>query len=72
MKRVNATIRGDGITHIEAPGCIVNIHTGLTNRTGQSVTAISIVCDQYAGEPKWTLPDLNDTKSFNVRVMCDN
>ena len=55
-----------------APGCIINIHAGLTNRTGQPVTAIQIICDDYAGEPKWTLPDLNDVKHFNVRVMCDN
>ena len=72
MKRVTATKRGDGITHIEAPGCVVNIHVGLTNRQGQAVTAITIRCDQYAGEPVWTLPDFNDAKHLQVRVMRED
>jgi len=55
--------------HIEAPGCIINIHTGLRTSDGQRATAITVQCDQYAGEPKWTLPDLGGAKHFNVRVV---
>lgn len=55
--------------HIEAPGCVINVHVGLHNRDGQDVTSVTIQCDQYAGEPKWTLPDYNDAKHLNVRVL---
>ena len=72
MKRVTAVTSEDGITHIEAPGCVINIHAGLTNRQGQVVTAITIRCDQHVGEPVWVLPDFNDVKYLNVRVMRED
>lgn len=61
-------INGDTL-HVEAPGCIVNIHVGLATSEGSDVTAISIQCDQYAGEAKWTLPDYGDAKHLNVRAV---
>ncbi len=69
MKQVTAATRGDRITHIEAPGCIVNIHTGLYDTQGCAVTSVEILCDQYAGEPKWSLPDFGDRTCMNVRVV---
>ena len=42
------------ILHIEAEGCIVNIHVGLTDALGCSVTRVSIIPDRYAGE-EWTV-----------------
>ena len=57
MKRPKAKWLNGNTLHIEAPGCIVNIRVGLRNLDGQEVTAVSVKCDQYAGEPKWSLPD---------------
>lgn len=71
MKRISTRKLPDGILHIEAPGCVINIHPGLHNSDGQEVTAIAIQCDQYAGEPKWTLPEFNGGKYLNVRVLRD-
>lgn len=39
--------------HVEAPGCIVNIHFGLTNEAGHAVTNISVTADDYVGGPSW-------------------
>ena len=57
MKTITATTRGDRITHIEAPGCIINVHVGLTDTEGRSITSVEVLCDEYAGEPEWTIPD---------------
>ena len=58
--------------HIEVEGCIVNIRTGLHDSAGHKVTSVEVICDQYAGEPKWSLPDLSDARTFNVRVVQGN
>lgn len=68
-KRITTRKLNDGTLHIEAPGCVINIHPGLHNTKGQEVTAITIQCDQYAGESKWTLPDYEDSKHLNVRAV---
>jgi hypothetical protein len=39
--------------HVEAPGCIVNVHFGLHDASGREVTTVSVNPDQYAGEPAW-------------------
>jgi len=59
-------------THIEAPGCIVNITPGLSGAGGRQVTSIEIICDQYAGEQHWYLPDINadrPPRATNIRVV---
>ena len=56
------------LLHVEAPGCIVNIRTGLTDSEGRSVTSVSILCDQYPGEPAWTMPDFQGGKTLHVRI----
>lgn len=61
-------INGDTL-HVEAPGCVVNVRLGLHNSEGQDVTAITVQCDQYAGEPAWSLPDYGDAKHLNARVV---
>lgn len=58
--------------HIEAPGCIINVHIGLFTSDGQAVTAITIQCDQYAGEPIWTLPDYGNAATLNVRAVRED
>lgn len=77
MKSISVSKRSKfRLLHIEAPGCIVNIHFGLTDRDGREVTNISISADQYAGEPKWqAIADTRDTsdpgKGIGVRVVRD-
>ena len=53
------------LKHIEVAGCIVNIRTGLQDRTGRKVTSIEILPDDhYAGERIWKLRGC-----FNNRVV---
>lgn len=70
MKRVTAAAHGT--THIEGPGVIVNIITGLTANDGKIVTAIEILADgnRYAGPPQWWI-DNNGTleHAAYVRVV---
>lgn len=58
----------DKLLHIEAPGCIINVHIGLHDSAGNGITAIEIKCDEYAGEPNVYLPDFDNAKTLNVRV----
>jgi len=53
--------------HIEAEGCIVNIRQGLTDRLGRSVTSIEVLPDKYAGEPKWKLYGLSNTRVVKLK-----
>lgn len=41
-----------GILHVETRLGIVNIHAGLADASGREVTAIEIIPDAYAGEPR--------------------
>lgn len=62
----------NGFKHIEVEGCIVNIRTGLTGAGMRRVTSIEIICDQYAGEQHWYMPDLNSDnppRATNIRVV---
>ncbi len=61
------------VLHIEAPGCIINIRHGLTNRDGQAVTSINVIPDDhYAGEKAWrVVADGWDASGINVRVVED-
>jgi hypothetical protein len=58
-----------GLCHIEAPGCIVNIYHSLTDTEGRSVTRVDIRADQYAGEPKWTLPDVPEPSEAQIKRL---
>lgn len=62
---------GHECLHIEAPGCIVNIHAGLHDDHEREVTRISIDAagDKYAGDKQWWCPDLQDPKGLGVRVV---
>lgn len=53
------------ILHIEAPGCIINVHVGLHDSDGRAVTSISVSPngDRYSGEPEWWLADDDIPKS---------
>lgn len=58
--------------HVEAPGCIVNIHFGLTDTEGRSVTNVSINADgrRYAGERGWFVAT-EDFENLNPRdIQC--
>jgi hypothetical protein len=71
-RKPSATVskRDNGqLIHIEAPGCIVNIRLGLSTVAGQEVTAITIQCDNYAGEAAWTMPDFENARHLHVRVV---
>ena len=65
MRRIQISERArSNVTHIEAPGCIVNITHGLSEaRTGRGVTSIEVIpnsdCD---------LPDATGQRVVNVRV----
>ena len=46
----------NGVQHIEAEGCIVNIQEDLHDSDGKRVTAVSIIPDNgYVGEKIWKL-----------------
>jgi len=46
----------NGVQHIEAEGCIVNIQENLRDNVGRKVTAVSIIPDdRYTGEKVWEL-----------------
>lgn len=63
--------RGYRGLHIEIPGAIVNIRTGLHNAKGQEVTHISISADQYAGE-EWSADwGTVDAKGGACRIIED-
>jgi hypothetical protein len=57
-KRVNLSSKRERL-HIEAPGCIVNIHTGMVTVDGAEVTSVEVIADgdRYAGEPPWWIDD---------------
>jgi hypothetical protein len=59
----------DKLLHIEAPGCIVNIRVGLSDSNGNAITSVEVKCDEYAGEPHVYLPDFDNAKALNVRVL---
>ena len=40
-----ATNRSDNILHIETDGCIVNIHVGLHDKDGRTVTRVDVLPD---------------------------
>ena len=72
MKTVTISNRSKyRILHIEVPGCIVNIHIGLTNIDGNPVTNVSITADQFAGDKKWmVVPDNGKPRDgIGVRVV---
>lgn len=45
----------DETFHVEGPGFVANFTTGLRNRYGQEVVAVSIAADgdKYRGDPEW-------------------
>jgi hypothetical protein len=55
--------------HIETEGCIVNIVAGLRDLEGRRVTRVDVQCDQYAGDPKNTMPDYDNAQFLGVRVV---
>jgi len=59
--------------HIEAPGCIINITTGLSDADGNAVTHISISAsgDRYSGEPAWWIDGKEGEDGLAVRVVQD-
>lgn len=66
MKTMTHTKRMDQPLHIEAPGCIINVYAGLTDCDGNQVTAVQILCDDYAGA---TWRTAEGEKSLNIRIV---
>jgi len=56
--------------HIEVPGCIVNITTGLQDRLGRPVTRVEIVCDgdRCHGERRWRLYGVTDNRVVQLKT----
>lgn len=56
---------------IEAPGCVVKVHAGLTNHDKQQVTRVDIRADgnNYLNDEQWWCPDLVNPKGIGVRVV---
>ena len=72
MKSIRLTKRTgkDGKLHIEAPGCIINIRCNLHDKDGREVTSVEIICDQYRGEPTWSINgEGEDYNTHNVRIV---
>lgn len=59
------------LLHIEAPGCIINIHVGLSDVDGREVTRVSIDADgdRYSGEPQWWIDGEEGKKGLGVRIV---
>ena len=56
------------LKHIEIEGCIVNIRTGLLDRTGRKVTHIEILPDDhYAGDRIWRLRGCVNNRVIQLR-----
>ena len=68
LKSVHVPRGYDGL-HCEVDGCIVNIHTGLTDIEGRTVTRVSIMCDDYAGEPSWSIEGRPGDLNQGIRII---
>ena len=49
---MKTVVHRKGILHVETPLGIVNIHVGLHEQKGRDVERVSMLPNQYAGEPK--------------------
>ena len=63
--------RKSSLLHVEAPGCIVNIHPGLTDTDGRAVVRVSIEADgdRYSGDPQWWVEGVAGARGHGVRVI---
>lgn len=62
MKTIRHTASArDKLLHVEAEGCIVNIHVGLQDSEGRAVTAVEIIPDEYSGE-EWDLDGARNSR----------
>lgn len=66
--------RKTSLCHIEAPGCIVNIHPSLADSDGRKVTRIDISADgdRYAGDPQWWVDAEAGNRGIGVRIVQTN
>ncbi len=71
QRNLNLTERSP-LLHIEAPGCIINIHCGLRDMDGRKVVNISVEADgdRYSGDPEWWVDGELGNKGRAVRVVC--
>lgn len=56
-----------GTLHVETHLGIINITVGLTDVHGQSVEAIEVLPDDFAGEPKVTLDGASHTRLIQLK-----
>lgn len=70
MRTIRLT-RKSPLLHIEAPGCIINIQTGLSDRDGNEAVNVSISADgkRYAGNPQWWIDGEAERAHLGVRVV---
>lgn len=60
----------DPMLHIEAPGCIVNIRSGLRTDDGRPVTSVQVIPDGYVGD-SWSVAWAGYESGFSARVIKD-
>lgn len=57
---------------VEFPGGMIHLTTGLSNRFGQEVSAVSVEVngDRYAGDPEyWAVSGTPDAKGVGLRIL---
>lgn len=62
-----------GMLHVEVPGAVVNITTGLHDAEGRARTLVSISTEDYSGEPSWYIPTFmgGETTHLSVPIVQD-
>lgn len=70
MRTIRLTRRSK-LLHIEAPGCIINIQTNLTDREGHAVVSVSILADgkRYADNSQWWIEGEADNRHQGCRIV---
>jgi hypothetical protein len=70
MRTINLT-RKSPMLHVEAPGCVVNIHPALTDTEGRSVVNVSVSADgnRYAGQAEWWIDGTRGDDGRGLRII---
>jgi hypothetical protein len=63
---------GEGLLHVEARGCVVNITAGLMDQDGQEVTVVEVVPDgdRFDKRHPWWVEDVPGAREYlRLRVV---
>ena len=69
-KRLTLSEKAPTLLHVEAPGCIINIRTGLSCPDGE-VTRIDVLADgdRYGNNPQWWIEGQAHHSGMGMRVI---